>query len=147
MTLSKKAKLEAQEKDIKVFLAKKTGWRVYKSNGQMYYERPGGDVHNHVTHFFFLPDYIGCFKALHDIETRCLTGSQLYFYHAILRRIVEREALYGRDKSFVILATPRQRCMALLIFYGYSKRKINSFFKLPKQAKNDDKQKTTEAAT
>jgi hypothetical protein len=52
----------------RIKIAEACGWRIYKSNGIMYYERPGGNVYNHESSLSYLPDYLNDLNAMHEAE-------------------------------------------------------------------------------
>ena len=49
-------------------IARACGWRIYKSNGITYYERPGGNVYYHALCVEDLPDYLNDLNAIHEAE-------------------------------------------------------------------------------
>lgn len=49
------------------------GWRIYESNGGMFYEKPGGNVRDHIC-FELTPDYPNDLNATHEAEKALITG-------------------------------------------------------------------------
>lgn len=68
-----------------------------------------GEVRNDYENF----DYLNDLNAIHEAE-KVLTNEQLHTYVSILRRIVERDELQGRGRSYICIGSTAQRAEAFL---------------------------------
>ena len=51
-------------------LSRLAGWRIYRSNGLMYYERPGGNVRNHELSAFRLPRFLDDIEVIRKLRLK-----------------------------------------------------------------------------
>ena len=92
----------------RIAFARALGWRIYESNGSMYYERPGGDVFNHTIHFDELPD-IDDLNVIHEAEKILI--KEYWQYRLVFQSV---KGLGGNNHEKHFMATAGQRTEAIL---------------------------------
>lgn len=104
-------------KKQRIAIAKACGWRIYKSNGVTYYERPGENVYDHVLCVEDLPDYLNDLNTIHEVEAQLINYTNILTYLCELREILarekKRELKYIVD-TMLVFTTASQRAEAFL---------------------------------
>lgn len=104
------------QEEKRIAIAEACGWRIYKSNGIIYYERPGGNVRDYGVSIDNLPDYLNDLDAIHDAE-KILTKEQHWKYISQLQLVcgIEDGDLEEYQVTFILVcATAKQRAEAFL---------------------------------
>ena len=104
----------------RIAIAEACGWRIYESNGITYYERPGGDVYNHVLCVECLPDYCSDLNAMHEAEAGLGEGQKMPYARKLLEIVTGCPPhliggfLNGGTLWDAVFATAAQRAEAFL---------------------------------
>lgn len=102
------------------------GWRIYKSNGAMYYERPGGNVYNHVRNEEELPGYVDDLNLVRPWE-RSAIEKGLPYAEALFNVVCSTASASQRrvnnvhPDAWAITATALQRTEALVQVFKKTK--------------------------
>lgn len=96
-------------------IARACGWRIYKSNGITYYERPGGNVYNHALCVEDLPDYLNDLNAIHEAEKILMTDPNLMNKYQNYELV---KFVSSTNSNWLCRATAAQRAEAFLKTLG-----------------------------